>query len=92
MRGLVTRDDPPVFLVTTSPGGAITDRGALLHHPKHAKAVYDKCREIGVPVQADIPAFNLKPGPGDPQTMSAFLLSHLLPPANPDAAIIPAGS
>jgi hypothetical protein len=41
--------------------------------------VYDKCREIGVAVQATIPAFDIKPAVGEPQTMSAFLISHLMP-------------
>ena len=63
MCGLISKDDPPVFLDTDRPGTEITDRGAFLHHPKHAKAVYDKCHEIGVPVEAIIPAFNLKPAP-----------------------------
>jgi hypothetical protein len=92
MCGLVTKDDPPVFLITDRPGGEITDRGALLHHPKHAKAVYDKCREIGVAVQATIPAFDIKPAAGEPQTMSAFLISHLMPKPQSESSPAPAGS
>jgi hypothetical protein len=91
MRGLVTKDDPPIFLITDRGGGEITDRGSFLHHPKHAKAVYDKCREIGVPVQADIPAFDLKPAADEPKTMSAFLLSHLLPKSKSESTTVPAG-
>jgi hypothetical protein len=92
MCGLISKDDPPVFLNSDRPGTVITDRGAFLHHPKHAKAVYDKCHEIGVPVEAVIPAFNLKPAPDEPQTMTAFLLSHLLPKGKAEAAATPAGS
>ena len=88
MCGLITKDDPPVFLSTTMPGGPVKDRGHLLHHPLHAKAICDKCREIGVPVEAEIPAFNLKPDPGTPQTMSEFLLMRVKtsPPLDPPAA------
>jgi hypothetical protein len=92
MCGLISKDDPPVFLATDRPGTDITDRGAFLHHPKHAKAVYDKCHEIGVPVEAIIPAFNLKPAPEEPQTMIAFLLSHVLPKAKAETAVGAAGS
>jgi acetyl esterase/lipase len=90
MRGLISKDDPPVFLNTTSSGDPISNRGAFLHHPKHAKAIYDRCHEIGVPVEAILPAFNIKPTEGSPQTMSAFLISKLQ--AKPEPAATPAGS
>lgn len=90
MHGLITKDDPPVFLSTTQPGGEIKDRGHLLHHPLHAKAICDKCRETGVPFEASLPGLDIKPAPGAPQTMSAFLLQHVLPKPEPTAT--PAGS
>lgn len=90
MHGLISRDDPPVFLSTTLPGGEVRDRGHLLHHPLHAKAVLDKCRECGVPVEATLPGLGIKPAPEAPQTMSAFLIQHVL--QQPESATIPAGS
>lgn len=92
MHGLISKDDPPVFLNTMTQGGEIKDRGHLLHHPKHAQAIYDRCREIGVPVEATIPAYSIQPAPDAPQTMSAFLLSHLLAKSEPEPAATPAGS
>ena len=77
MRGLISKDDPPVFLNSGMPGGDITSRGHLLHHPKHALAIRDRCRELGVGVVAEIPALNIKPGPDDPQNLREFLFKHL---------------
>ena len=90
MRGLITKDDPPIFLNTPMPGGEIKDRGHFLHHPKHAQAIYERCREVGVPVEAVLPAFEIQPAPSQPQNMTAFLLSQLLPKDGP--AETPAGS
>ena len=77
MRGLISRDDPPVFLNSGMPGGEITSRGHLLHHPKHAKAIYDRCRETGVGVVAQIPGLEIKPGKDDPQNLREFLFQQL---------------
>jgi acetyl esterase/lipase len=77
MRGLISRDDPPVFLNSGMPGGDLTSRGHLLHHPLHAKAIYDRCRETGVGVVAQIPGLDIKPGTGDPQNLRDFLFQHL---------------
>lgn len=77
MRGLISREDPPVFLDTGFPGGDITDRGHLLHHPLHAKTIYDRCRELGVGVGAQIPALEIMPGKDEPQNLRKFLFQHL---------------
>ncbi|MBI5772502.1 MAG: alpha/beta hydrolase [Verrucomicrobia bacterium] len=77
MHGLISKDDPPVFLNTSQPGGELTDRGHLLHHPKHAKAVLDRCRELGVGVVAQIPGLGIKPDAGGPQDLHEFLFKHL---------------
>ncbi|MBM4023978.1 MAG: alpha/beta hydrolase [Planctomycetes bacterium] len=77
MRGLISTGDAPVFLNTGQEGGEITDRGHLLHHPKHALAIYDRCREVGVPVVANIPAVGIRPRDNEPQNLTAFLFKHL---------------
>jgi acetyl esterase/lipase len=77
MRGLITRDDPPVFLATTQPGGEITSRGHLLHHPKHALAIKERCDAAGVQAVAVLPGLGIRPGPGDPASLGEFLLRHL---------------
>lgn len=77
MRGLITKDDAPVFVNTSQPGGEVTDRGHLLHHPKHALAIRDRCREIGVPVVAKIPGLNIEPAKDEPQDLIEFLFKYL---------------
>ena len=60
------RDDPPCFSTRAS-RWRITSRG-LLHHPLHAKAVFDRCRETGVGVVAE-PGLDIKPGNDDPPSL-----------------------
>ena len=90
MHGHISKDDPPVFLNTTHPGGEIKDRGHLLHHPLHAKAVLDKCRECGVGVIADLPGLGIRPESNGPKTMGEFLLQQVMRDEAQDA--VPAGS
>ena len=78
MRSLITRDDPPVFLIVSRDAGAIAGRGDFLHHPLHTKAIYDRCREVGVKVAADAPSLDLHPPAGGPQNQREFLLKCLL--------------
>ena len=77
MRGLISREDAQVFLNTGQEGGDIIDRGHLLHHPRHALAIYDRCREVGVPAVANIPALGIRPRDNEPQNMTEFLFKHL---------------
>ncbi len=77
MLGLITRDDPPVFLSASRAGGEITDRGAYLHHPKHSQLIYDRCRELGVTAIADLPGLGIKPAPGEPNNLRDFFFLHL---------------
>lgn len=77
MRGLISKDDPPVFLATTQPGGEINSRGHLLHHPKHSLAIKERCDELGVKAVASLPGLSIKPANGDPATLGDFLLHHL---------------
>jgi acetyl esterase/lipase len=77
MLGLITRDDAPVFLSSAMRGGEITDRGQYLHHPLHAKAIYDRCRELGIPVVAHVPALRIEPAPDQPRDLNSFLFKYL---------------
>lgn len=77
MLGLISRDDPPVFLSASMRGGEITDRGQYLHHPKHSQVICDRCRELGVTCIADIPALDLKPAKDGPANLRDFFLLHL---------------
>jgi acetyl esterase/lipase len=83
MLALISKDDPPVFLSCSLPDLALTNSSQFLHHPKHVQALYDRCREIGVPVIATAPALNLTPPPDGPAKLRDFLLARLqaAPPA-----------
>jgi len=73
----ISKDDPPVFLFTSHADGVISSRGALLHHPDHARAVKKRCDEIGVP--ATVYFARAEPRlEGDYQSrLRAFLLKHV---------------
>jgi acetyl esterase/lipase len=48
MLRLISRDDPPIFMVCGLPDTDATDRNHLLHHPRHALAVKKACDAAGV--------------------------------------------
>jgi acetyl esterase/lipase len=49
MLGLITKDDAPVFLASSSEHDALATRGNVNHTSKHAIAVKKRCDEVGVP-------------------------------------------
>ena len=77
MLGLISRDDPPVFIAASQADLALENTSQFLHHPKHSQLLYERCREVGVPVVAQIPALKIKPGPGAQATWREFVLYHL---------------
>ncbi|MGD1031359.1 MAG: alpha/beta hydrolase [Opitutaceae bacterium] len=83
---LITKDGPPVFLVAHRPD-ALTNAGEFLHHPKLSQLLYERCRAVGVPVVADIPALQIRPGAGEPATWRDFVFRELgVPPAPPSGS------
>ncbi len=48
MRGLITREDPPVFLFSSHEDGEPESLDHLVHHPNHAIAIKERCDEMGV--------------------------------------------
>ncbi|HEY2414290.1 MAG TPA: alpha/beta hydrolase [Pirellulaceae bacterium] len=84
MHGLISKGDAPVYVVTTREAGEVTDRGHLLHHPKHAEAIKKRCDEIGILAIGNIPALNIKPAADQPATMTEFLLQQLGAAKNPN--------
>lgn len=45
---LISRGDAPIVAACTLEDGEPKDRGHYVHHPKHARAVAEKCKEVGV--------------------------------------------
>lgn len=52
MLGLLTADDPPIYLSCSQPDGEPTSRDHLLHHPRHVQVTERRCKELGIPVTA----------------------------------------
>jgi acetyl esterase len=76
MLGLLTADDPPIYLSCSHPDGEPTSRGHLLHHPRHTQVIERRCKELGIPVTAVYASDEI----GWSKTQSAvveFLLRHV---------------
>jgi len=48
MLGLVTADDPPVWLGASDRHDALENKGDTNHSPKHSEAIKKRCDEVGV--------------------------------------------
>ena len=77
MDGLLSSDDAPVFVSAALPGLELENTNQFLHHPKHAQKIMERCRAVGVPVVAIIPALGVKPAAGEPATWRDFLFARL---------------
>ena len=73
---LITKDDPPVFLVAHRPN-ALRNTGEFEHHPKLTEALYNRCRAVGVAAVADIPALGITPAAGEPANTVEFARRQL---------------
>ncbi|MBP7142434.1 MAG: alpha/beta hydrolase [Opitutaceae bacterium] len=80
MLGLISSDDPPVFLYNSMPDGPPTERGHYIHHPNHARAVARRCAEVGV--SATLFLLQAEPkGQGDYLVaLEHFLINHVKGP------------
>jgi len=81
MHGMISASTPPVFVTASQTATTITSTSLLLHHPRHAQLVYDRCVEFGVPAVPTIPAYAMAPAAGDPTTWVGFALKYLTQPA-----------
>ena len=48
IRGLITKDDPPVYLSSTHPGGPFQSKNDVNHHPLHMEVIKERCDRVGV--------------------------------------------
>ncbi len=81
MKSLVSPDDPPIFILTTTPNRACVSRGIYNHHPHHARLIEQECRECGIEVVCLLP--KLRPADAqalnqDPDLMFDFFAEHLV--------------
>lgn len=82
MLALMHAGAPAFFLQTTAAGAPPQNVSEFLHHPAHAKALYERARELGVRVVAVIPAYDIEPPAGAPRTLRDFLWRELGVAAN----------
>jgi acetyl esterase/lipase len=80
MLGLLTADDPPIYLSCSQPDGEPSNRGHLLHHPRHAQVVERRCKELKIPVTAIYAEAHKQPAKSE-STVVEFLLRHVGLPA-----------
>ena len=76
MLGLLTADDPPIYLSCSQPDGEPTNRGHLLHHPRHAQVIERRCKELGIPVTAVYAGDQNRPAKTEGGVVE-FLLRHV---------------
>lgn len=48
MIGWISKGDPPIVAACSFPDGEPMNRGHYVHHPRHAIAIGEKCKEHGV--------------------------------------------
>jgi hypothetical protein len=74
MLGMITADDPPVWLGASDRHDALENKGDTNHSPKHSEAVKKRCDEVGVPCVLKI---GNAVAAGDDQSAVEFLLRHV---------------
>jgi hypothetical protein len=75
MLGLISKDDPPVWLGASDRHDALANRGDVNHSPKHSQAVKARCDELGVPCVLKIG--NPAQDADGNRSQIEFLLKHL---------------
>ena len=76
MLGLISADDPPVWLGASDRHDALANKGDTNHSPKHSEAVKKRCDEMGVPCVLKIG--NVATGNRE-QSPVDFVLKYLRP-------------
>jgi acetyl esterase/lipase len=76
MLGLITKDDPPVYVASFLPDTPPKDRGHANHHPRHSMAIKKRCDEAGVEAVMKLGADRNE----DSRSLGAFLLEKLKKP------------
>lgn len=77
MLALISKDDAPLFITASLPDFKLENTNQFLHSPKHSQLLYERAREVGLPVVASIPAMSLKPDQGEPASWRDFAFKYL---------------
>ena len=75
MLGLMSKDDPPLYVSNGMKGGTPENRGHRNHHPLHAVALKKRAEEVGIEAEVHAKLIGIEP----PKTegMVNFFLRHL---------------
>jgi len=76
MLGLISKDDPPVWLGAGEGHDALASKGDTNHSPKHSEAIKKRCDEVGVRAVLKIGTTVRADADGN-QSQIEFLLKHL---------------
>lgn len=76
MLGLISKDDPPVWLGAGDNHDALANKGDTNHSPKHSEAVKKRCDEVGVPAVLKVGNRVQPDGDGNGSQID-FLLKYL---------------
>jgi acetyl esterase/lipase len=77
MLALISKDTPPLYIRSSLPTLALENSNQFLHHPKHGQLLYERCRELGVTVVAEIPALHIAPPAEGPRSWRDLLFATL---------------
>jgi hypothetical protein len=75
MLNLMTSDDPDIYVNNNGPYQIPANEGAVLHHPLHAKAIFDHATSAGIGCVALVPNMEIDNTGGE--TMEGFVLRKL---------------
>lgn len=75
MLGLMSKDDPPLYVSNGMKGGTPENRGHMNHHPLHAAALGKRAEELGL--EAEVHAKLIGIDPPDAEGLVNFFLRHL---------------
>jgi len=76
MRGLLSPDDPPVYLHSAQPNTEPVDHGHYVHHPRHAIAIKDRCDALGIETIMILKGSS-PPGKKPADVMLDFFFKHM---------------
>jgi hypothetical protein len=77
MLGLLTKDDPPVYLHSSRPNTKPVDHGHYVHHPRHAIVIKEKCDRLGIETVLIIKEAPPPAGKSPNDVMLEFFFKHL---------------
>ncbi len=75
MLGLMSKDDPPLYVANSMKGGTPENRGHRNHHPLHAAALKKRAEEVGL--ETEVHAGKIGIEPVNPEGLVKFFLRHL---------------